>query len=499
MSENDKIQQWKRELERLTGNDYSCCYQCGKCTAGCPVGQFMDNPPTLLMRLIQLDKIEDALKSQSLWWCVGCGTCTARCPQNMEIAGTLDVLRSIAIREGIVSKDIEQKRVNAFHQAFLNTIRKTGRLSEISLVNSYKLRTGTFAQDMDAGLKMMLNGKINPLSIITGGEKVEAIEQIRKIFEVSERQCEDESVAKRQPEKIEIRIRQPVNIDPNKIIGYYPGCSLKGSAKEFDISTRKLCEMLGLKLKELPDWNCCGASSAHATNHTLAQLLPARNQALADMEGFDYVLTPCAACLNRQIISRNALSRSAELRKMTKEIVGVEPTLKADFISLTQLLLGLDTEYVKSKVTNPLSDLKLACYYGCLLVRPVTIMGFDDPENPTKMEKLVEALGAETVDWAFKIECCGAGLTMANPQLIEDLTHKIVRNASQAGAKAFVVACPMCHSNLDMRQKSMRKRFGDVPEMPVYYLSELVAIACGADPIEVAVKKHFTPAMELIK
>jgi len=501
MNKETRIQRWKKELEELTGNDYSCCYQCGKCTAGCPVGQFMDNPPTLLMRLIQLDRIEEALRSQSLWWCVGCGTCTARCPQNMEIAGTLDVLRSIALREGIASKDIAHKRVDAFHQAFLNTLRKTGRMSEISLVNSYKLRTGTFAQDMDAGLKMMLNGKINPFSIITGGEKVQAIEQIQKIFEVSdsEHQHKGEGVTQRRPEKIEIRMREPVKIDPNKPIGYYPGCSLKGSAKEFDISTRKLCEILGLELKEIPDWNCCGASSAHATNHTLAQLLPARNQALADMEGFDYVLTPCAACLNRQVIARNALNQSPELRQMTREIVGLEPTLKADFISLTQLLLGLDTEYIKSKVVNPLSDLKLACYYGCLLVRPATIMGFDDPENPTKMDRLVEVLGAETVDWAFKIECCGAGLTMANPKLIEDLTHKIVYNASQAGAKALVVACPMCHSNLDMRQKSMRKRFGDVPEMPVYYLSELVAIACGADPIEVAVNKHFTPAVELVR
>ncbi len=489
----------KAELENLTGNDYSCCYQCGKCTAGCPAGRFMDNPPALLMRLIQLGQIEQALKSDSLWWCVGCGTCTARCPQNMEIAGTLDALRSIAIREGIVSRDIEKKRVDAFHKAFLDTIRKSGRLSEVALVNKYKLKTGTFMQDMDAGVKMMLNGKINPFSVITGGERVERLEQIKEIFERAEKEKEPGASEQRRPGRIELQIREPVKIEPNTVIGYYPGCSLNGSAKEFNISTRKLCDMLGIELKEIPDWNCCGASSAHATNPLLAELLPARNQALADMNGFDYVLTPCAACLNRQTIARNALSNSEYLRNMTKEIVGFEPTLKADFISLTQFLLGLDTEKIKSRVVRPLENLTLACYYGCLLVRPVTIMGFDDPENPTKMEKLVESLGAKTVDWAFKIECCGAGLTMANPSLIEELTHKIVKNATQAGANAFVVACPMCHSNLDMRQKKMRKRFGDVPEMPVYYLSELVAIACGADPIEVAVNKHFTPALELIE
>jgi heterodisulfide reductase subunit B len=163
-----------------------------------------------------------------------------------------------------------------------------------------------------------------------------------------------------------------------------------------------------------------------------------------------------------------------------------------------QLLSGLDPDFIRSKVTKPLSEMKVACYYGCLLVREANLMGFDDPEQPTKMEELMMLLGAKPVDWAFKVECCGAGLTMAQPKLIEDLTHKIAKNAAESGAEAFVVSCPLCHSNLDMRQAAMRKQFGDLKPMPVYYISELVSIACGADPREVAVGKHFVPALEMV-
>jgi len=488
----------KGVLEQATGNDFACCYQCGKCTAGCPAARMMDNPPSRIMRLIQMGYIEEALQSQSLWACLGCQTCTARCPQNMDIAGTMDALRALALERGKLSKDEARKLVEAFHISFLNTLRKNGRLHELSLVNSYKLRTGTFLQDVDSGIKMMLQGKIDPLSIITGGEKVKAQDEINAIFELSDKSSHGPFVHTRKPGREQPRKRKDIRIDSSLRIGYYPGCSLEGTAKEFDISTRKMCELLGIKLIELDDWNCCGATSAHATNHKLSMLLPARNQVLADAQGFDYVLTPCAACLNRQVIARDVLQESADLRYEIKRIMKMEPGFTAEFISPMEFLFGLDREFAKSKVVRPLSDLKLACYYGCLLVRPAGSMAFDDPENPMKMEKIMEALGAQTVDWSFKVECCGAGLTMAQPAVIEELTHKIAKNAAANGAQAFVVVCPLCHSNLDMRQAAMRKRYGDVPAMPVYYISELVSIACGADPREVAVGKHFVPALDLV-
>ena len=487
----------KHQLEESTGNDYNCCYQCGKCTAGCPAGTFMDNPPARIMRLVQAGYMEEALKSDALWYCLGCQTCTSRCPQNMEIAATMDSLRALALEKNIISEDKAKKLVNAFHLSFLNNIRKHGRLEELSLVNSYKLRTRTFLQDAASGVKMIKDGKINPLHTLAGKGGVKAKDQISKIFAASEKPFHP-SVAKRKPVKKEFKPNAPLSIKPGMTIGYYPGCSLSGTAKEFDISVKKMCSLLDIKLQEIEDWNCCGATSAHATNHKLALLLPARNQALADAQGLTCVLAPCAACHNRQVTTRLALMDSAELREEVRSITGIEPTCSAEFIGVTQLLEALDPEEIKKRVTNPLTGLNLACYYGCLLVRPMEAMGFDDTENPLKMEAIMSALGASPVEWAFKIECCGAGLTLAQQPLVEELTHKITTNAIANGADAFVVACPLCHTNLDMRQEGMRKRFGDVKPMPVYYISELVAIACGAKPSDVAVGKHFVPALDLV-
>jgi heterodisulfide reductase subunit B len=409
----------------------------------------------------------------------------------------MDTLRAMAIEKGIISEDRSKKLVMAFHTSFLNNVRKYGRLQELSLVNSYKLRTRTFSQDALSGVRMIMQGKINPLHNIGGRASVRAKDQIEKIFEASERHSHH-AVQKRRPSIREFSANSAFSIKPGMTVGYYPGCSLSGTAMEYDISVRKMCSLLDIKLQEIQDWNCCGATSAHATNHKLAILLPARNQALADDQGFDYVLAPCAACQNRQVTTRRSLMESPELRAEIRSITGIDPTCRAEFIGISQLLEAIDPDEIRKRVVKPLNALKLACYYGCLLVRPMDAMGFDDQENPCKMESLVAVLGAKPVEWAFKIECCGAGLTLAQQPLVEDLTHSIAKNASSNGAEAFVVACPLCHANLDMRQESMRKRFGDVKPMPVYYISELVAIACGADPAEVAVGKHFVPALDLV-
>lgn len=451
-----------------------------------------------MMRLVQSGNVNDALLSDSLWFCVGCMTCTARCPQNMEIAGTMDELRAMALEQGVDSGSRSKKLVTAFHTSFLNNIRKHGRLEELSLVNSYKLRTRTFLQDAKSGITMIRSGKVNPLHTLTGKGGIQQKEVMTKIFEASEK-ASHQPAKKRRPVKKEFIAKTPLILKPGMTIGYYPGCSLSGTAREYDISVRKMCQLLGITLKEIDDWNCCGATSAHATNHKLSLLLPARNQALADAQGMTAVLAPCAACQNRQVVTRKALLESEELQGEVQALTGIAPTCKAEFIGVTQMLEAYDAEELKRRVKKPLSNLSLACYYGCLLVRPMEDMSFDDPENPQKMEAIMQLLGAKTVEWAFKIECCGGGLTLAQQPLIEELTHNITKNAAEGGADAFVVACPLCQANLDMRQDSMRKRFeNDVKEMPVYYISELVAIACGADPAAVAVGEHFVPALELL-
>lgn len=499
MEQHHHTDSLKQQVERATGNNFACCYQCGKCTAGCPAAGFMDHPPSRIMRLVHTGMLEEAMRSEALWYCIGCMTCTSRCPQNLEIAGTLDALRELALKQGIVSEERSKKLVTAFHTSFLNTVRKSGRLQELSLVASYKLRTRSFLQDAGAGIRMIGQGKIRPVASITSKERVEAIEGIRKIFEISERHGDEPAARIRKPQKRSFVPDEPVKLSPGMTIGYYPGCSLSGTAVDYDISIRRMCDRLDIRLREIEDWNCCGASSAHATSHKLSILLPGRNQALADAQGLDYVLAPCAACLNRQVVANKALMESDRLTGELEEAIGFAPTFRARFIGVMQLLEAIGPEELSMRVTRPLRELPIACYYGCLLVRPFETMGYDDPENPTKMEAIVEALGARAVDWAYKVECCGAGLTLAQQEMIEELTHRISKNAALNGACAFAVACPLCHSNLDMRQESMRSRYGDVGPMPVYYISDLVAIACGASPEEVALDKHFVPAIQPVK
>ncbi len=277
-------------------------------------------------------------------------------------------------------------------------------------------------------------------------------------------------------------------------LAYYPGCSLDGTSIEYGMSTQEMAKLLGIDLWEIPDWNCCGASSAHQTNHLLAISLPARTLAIAEKEGLD-VLAPCAACYNRMRATESEVRASSKIRGQVEEAIGMPYQATQSTISVLELLAdqyGLDN--LASKVTNPLKGMTPACYYGCLLVRPVEITGFDDPEDPQSMDKIMQALGASPVDWSYKSECCGAGLGVTQTEICLEMTYKILKNAKEMGADSIVTACPICHLNLDMRQKTIEKKYQTEFNLPVYYVTELVAIACGAKPPTVGTNRHFVEA-----
>jgi heterodisulfide reductase subunit B len=282
-------------------------------------------------------------------------------------------------------------------------------------------------------------------------------------------------------------------------VGYYPGCSLEGTAREFGISVRKSCELLGIELAELDDWSCCGATAAHNTSHLLSIALPARNLALAEQQGIDKLLSPCAACSNRLISAHKEMAESETLRGEIAEIIEMPYSGSVKVLNYLDLMLDFGIENLEPKVTRKLDSFKIACYYGCLLVRPPKVLEFDDPENPQSMDKIVTALGAEAVDWEFKVECCGGGFTISAPTLVETLSHDIIENAEAEGANAIAVSCPLCHANLDMKQSAINARFHEKRKVPVYYVSELVALACGATPEEAGINKHFVESYALIE
>ncbi|MTI85011.1 MAG: heterodisulfide reductase subunit B [Firmicutes bacterium] len=267
-------------------------------------------------------------------------------------------------------------------------------------------------------------------------------------------------------------------------LSYYPGCSLESTAKEYDLSSRSVCAALDLELLELEDWSCCGSTSAHNLNHALASALPARNIALAQKNGVD-VTVPCAACFARLRKADYVMRNDEAARKEIEETVGFKYQDNIKIMSLVEAMVGkVGLGAIASKVVKPLEGLKVVCYYGCLMVRPPEVQGFDRVENPTMLDDLTETLGAQALKWSYKTECCGASLSLTNTNVVEEIVSRIINAAREAGAEAIVTSCPMCQSNLEMRQEKGEN------QMPCFYFTELMGLALGLNEAKGWFRKH---------
>lgn len=274
-------------------------------------------------------------------------------------------------------------------------------------------------------------------------------------------------------------------------IGYYPGCALHGSSNDYEQSVRACLKRLGVELHELDDWICCGATAAHSLNAKLATALPARNLAIAERDDLDDLLAPCPMCSMELIKAARSLSGRPSVQRDMSRIVELDVTGRTEVLNLIQVFQRIGLERVKEAVTAPLGDVRAACYYGCLLLRPPQTLRFDDCERPASMEHVIEALGAQPVEWNFRTECCGAGMTMCNEETVLDLSHRILSDAAAHGANCIVVACPMCHVNLDMKQADIDRRHRVRHDMTVYYLSDLVGLAMGLDERDLGIDRHY--------
>jgi heterodisulfide reductase subunit B len=271
---------------------------------------------------------------------------------------------------------------------------------------------------------------------------------------------------------------------------------LHAAAKEFDLSTRAVCAELGLDLVEIEDWNCCGATAAHAISDDLAIGLAGRNLALAAQQGFEAVVAPCAACFGRLKFAAKALSAG---QGEVSEQLDARAAARVKVHNILDALLNLaGLEGIRHRVSQPISGLRPAAYYGCLLVRPPEIAEFDDPENPSSMEQILEAVGAQPVEWYHKVECCGASLAVTNTPSAVRLVADIVGHAKSAGANCIAVACPMCQTNLDTRQAAAAARLGEALDLPVVYVTELLGLAFGIYPLKLGLGRHIVDAMRLL-
>ncbi|MFB3903735.1 MAG: CoB--CoM heterodisulfide reductase iron-sulfur subunit B family protein [Acidobacteriota bacterium] len=277
-------------------------------------------------------------------------------------------------------------------------------------------------------------------------------------------------------------------------VAYFPGCSLKGSAREFDESLREVARRVGLELVEVPDWNCCGASSGHALDHLLSLALPARILALAEKTGLEDLLVPCSACYNRLVTARQDLIDDSQLKAEVCELIETDLKLSVRIRNIIEVLKeAMETGNLPG-IEAPFVH-KVVCYYGCLLVRPHKIVRFDRPEEPRTMDELMQAIGAEPVDWAFKVECCGAGMTLARTDLVANLGARILDDAEARGAEAIITACPMCHANLDMRRGDIDRAAGKSFAIPVIYLTQAIGLALGAEPRRLGLGRHMVPVV----
>ncbi len=276
---------------------------------------------------------------------------------------------------------------------------------------------------------------------------------------------------------------------------YYPGCTATSTSIEYDESVRETSQYLGIDLEEIPNWTCCGASSGHVINQELALALPSRNLALANRMSLG-IVAPCPACSLRHKAAEYELKKDPALKAKIEEDIGMNLELSQKSKHILEVLyqdVGIDA--IREKVQKPLKGLKVVTYYGCYLVRPPEITGFDDPENPTIMDEIMEALDAEVLDWSYKVDCCGGSLSIAAPEIVEKLSGNIVHAAAEAGADAIVTACGICQLNLDMRQP---KDSASHP-MPILYFSELSALAFGSLNVKAWLAKHFVDPSDLLE
>ncbi|MGD2040628.1 MAG: CoB--CoM heterodisulfide reductase iron-sulfur subunit B family protein [Anaerolineae bacterium] len=270
---------------------------------------------------------------------------------------------------------------------------------------------------------------------------------------------------------------------------YFPGCSQESTAQEYNRSLLAVAQRLdAMELIEIPDWSCCGATPAAAIVHpTLPDGLAARNLAITNEMGLDSVVAPCASCY------KNLRKASLDLRKDEALRVKLENSLdnrKLEHVPEVRHPLDVvvnDVGVDNIPVEQPLSGMKIACYYGCLLTRPAG--GFDDIEYPTSMDRLLTTLGAETVDWAYKTKCCGGGIYMFHENVSFAMSADVLAHAKAAGANAVAAACPFCQLLLDLYQDKLADIRNTTFDLPILFFTQLMGLAMGLDRAELGLER----------
>jgi heterodisulfide reductase subunit B len=274
---------------------------------------------------------------------------------------------------------------------------------------------------------------------------------------------------------------------------FYPGCAVHSSSKEYGDSCKAISKVLGIELVEIPDWNCCGAIDAVYSYKPLYSVaLAARNLSLAEKMEMD-IVTLCSACYytlsrtNKLLLEDSGLKSKVEGALSSAGLNYNGGVNVRHFLEVLMSDVGL--EKIGEKVKNRLTTLNVASYYGCFLVRPPELTSFDDSEHPTSLDELVETLGASKVEYYGKVSCCGASLGVTNEKVMLELSKNILLNAKNSGANCMITACPLCHFNLDAKQKDIESKFDIKIGLPILHFTQLIGLAFGIEPKKLGLNK----------
>ena len=284
-------------------------------------------------------------------------------------------------------------------------------------------------------------------------------------------------------------------------MSYFPGCSLKGTAKEYDISTRAVCNALGIELVELEDWNCCGATVIPSIDRTISLALAARNFAIAEKDGFN-IITPCSACYSRFSIANETLLNNLKLmEKVNKalESAGLQYKGHITIRHLVDFIVNVfGLEKISEKITKSLKNLKISPYYGCLMTRPRTKVSFDSPENPQALDKLIITLGGVNFPSIHKASCCGGAIMVTKEEAALKLTKEILVSIKEIGADCITTACPFCQMNLDAKQAAVESKYNIKINLPVFYFTQLIGLAIGLNPKDLGLDKNIVAPEKIL-
>jgi heterodisulfide reductase subunit B2 len=289
-------------------------------------------------------------------------------------------------------------------------------------------------------------------------------------------------------------------------VSYFPGCTLNTTGKGYDNAVRASAAAVGLELVELPEWNCCGATYPLIVDNMLELASPAhvlvaaRDQGVDGLAGAPLLTTACTTCYNVLRRTNNFFRQHPDERERINAFIESDYTGEVEVKDILHVLrddVGFDT--IRRKVQAPLKGLKVAAYYGCMVLRPPAEVAYDDPDNPRALDDLMAALGATPVDYPHKNECCGAYLSVSAPEVTREMAYTILRSARAAGAEAVVTNCPLCQFNLDKRQREMTQLHAGFVPVPIYYFSQLMGLALGLDPAGYGWERHYVDARPLLR